>query len=248
MLHPLHLKMLDHNSYKKSKIKKSISGTSFLQPTQKIILNSRFKSEIEPEKKISSCIGTAIHLAYEQSIETGFEFEFEGNHYRVLGREVSMSLPVGDTGFYATGTADLVLLKNEKLIHIQDIKTCKDWIFKSRAFNKWIQQLSIYSLLAKHHFEKEIDTKGTILYFNKTKEAAGKVSLGHKEFDLLSIDETKKLMMDKTLDVMKYWDLPDDELHKLPKCTQQEARLCSWCGHANNCIQLNPFQNGNYDF
>lgn len=248
MLHPLHLKMLDHNSYKKSKIKKSISGTSFLKPTQKIILNSRFKPEIEPEKKISSSIGTAIHLAYEISIEEGYEFEFEGNNYKVLGKEVSMSLPVGDTGFHATGTADLVLLKNDQFIHIQDIKTCKDWIFKNKAYSKWIKQLSIYSLLAKHHFKKEIDTKGTILYYNKTKEAKSDVSLGHKIFDLLSINETKKLMMDKTLDVIKYWDLPDDELHKLPKCTKEEQRLCSWCGHILDCQQMNPFKNGNYDF
>lgn len=249
MLHPIHLQILNHNSYKKSKIKKSISGTSFLQPTQKIILNSRFKSEVEPEKKISSVIGTAVHLAYEQSIEPGFEFDFEGNHYKVLGCEVSMSLPVGDTGFHATGTSDLVLLKNNKFIHIYDIKTCKDWIFKNKKnFIKWIQQLSIYSLLAKFHYNREIDTEGTILYYNKSKEAAGKVPLGDKTFKLLSIDETKKLMMEKTLDVMKYWDLPDDELHKLPKCTPEEQFLCSWCGQMGVCPQINQFAQGNYSF
>lgn len=248
MLHPIHLKMLSHNSYKKSKIKKSISGTSFLQPTQKIILNSRFKPEIEPERKISSAIGTAIHLAYEISIEEGYEFEFQGDHYKVLGNEVSMSLPIGDTGFHATGTIDLPLLKNNKYIHIGDYKTCKDWIFANKAYDKWIKQLSIYSLLAKFHYKKEIDTKGTILYYNKTKEAKGVNSLGHKVFDLMSIDETKDFMMQKTLDVMKYWGLPDDELHKLPKCTSQEQRLCSWCGHTLNCPQMNPFLNDNYDF
>lgn len=248
MLHPLHLKMLEFNSYKKSKIKKSISGTSFLAPTQKIILASRYESIVDPEKKISSAIGTGVHKAYEDSIPIGFKFEYNGDEYELIGQEVSMKIPIGETGFHGTGTADLIFLKNGKIIHIGDIKTCKDWIFKNKNFSKWVQQLSIYSLLAKFNYKKNIDKKGTIFYYNKTNEVSGKVPLGHKEFNLLNINDTKKLMMDKILDVKKYWDLPEDRLNELPHCSNNEMRLCSWCGYSHVCPQMNPFNNGNYDF
>lgn len=242
--------MLDYDAYVKSKIPKSISGTSFLSPIQKVILNSRYKPEIDPDKKIASSIGTAVHEWYEKEciIPIGFKFDFAGDYYEVIGKEVRFAQKIKGTGMTATGTADLVFLINGTHIKIGDYKTTKDWIFKARKFDKWVKQLSIYNVLAHLKYKHPVSEYGVILYYNKTSEAAGKPSLGHKELKLMSLKDTRDFMVERAKEIESYWDLPEDDLHKLPNCTQQEMRLCSWCGHIENCPQLNAFANENYTF
>lgn len=242
MIHPLVQAILEYDAYVKSDIPRSLSATTFLSPIQKVILSHRHKSSIDIRLNSASLLGTALHEYFEKVIQVGFKFMYEDDEYELIHQELSMNTPVGKTGFTATGTSDLVFLKNKSKIHIGDYKSCKDFTLKKRDFEKWAKQLSIYNLLTHIHLKMPVDNQGTIFYFNKTSEAASKFPFGVITLDLMSIDETKKFIMERTLEFKKYWDLPDNEL---PKCTEIEnwsGRLCgSYCGYSHVCNQINAF-------
>jgi len=246
-MHPIFEKALSYDSYRRSGIEKSISGTSFLAPTQRVILSSRYKQNTEFEKRVSSFMGTAFHneMEKEEILPIGFKFDYKGDSYELIGKEVPFASKIVGTGMTATGTADLILLMNGSIIKVMDYKTCKDWIFKAKKFDKWIKQLSIYSLLAYLHYKKPISTHASILYYNKTIEANGGCSLGVKELKLMSLLDTKDFMIERAKEIEKYWDAPDNEL---PKCTVEEMRLCPWCGLSENCSQIIGFVDGVYNF
>ena len=248
-IHPLIITILEYDAYVKSDIPRSLSATTFLSPIQKVILSKRHKSSIDIKLNSASLLGTALHEFFEKILQVGMVFEWDGNKYELLEQEYSMNTPIGDTGFTATGTSDLIFLKNDSLIHIGDFKSCKDFTLKDKSYDKWVKQLSIYALLVFLTMKKPVDKYGTIFYFNKTSEAASKFPFGTIELELMPLKETKDFIMEKTLEFKKYWDLPDSEL---PRCSDVDnwgGRLCgSYCGYSHVCQQMNVFVNGSYNF
>jgi len=248
-MHPLIEAILEYDAYVKSPIPRSLSATTFLSPVQKVILSKRHKADMDIKLNSASLLGTALHEYFERIIPVGFEFWWEKNKYRLIHQELSMNVPIGNTGFTATGTSDLVFLKNDKLIHIGDYKSCKDYTLKQKDFEKWRKQMSIYGMLTHLTLNKPIDKYGTIFYFNKSAEASSKFPFGMIELELMSLKETRDFIMERTLEFKKYWDEPDE---KLPKCTEKEnwnGRLCgTYCGYSHVCAQMNIFLNDNYNF
>lgn len=249
-LHPLVKMILEFDAYVQSPIPQSLSATTFLSPIQKVILSKRHEKDMDIKLNSASLLGTALHEYFERIIETGVEFEWEGDTYKLIAQELSMHTPIGKTGFTATGTSDLVFLKNGELIHIGDYKSCKDYSVKKRdSDGKWMKQLSIYNMLTHIHTKKPVDKQGTIFYFNKSAEATSKFPFGVMTLDLMSLKDTRDFIMERTLEFKKYWDLPDNEL---PRCTELEnwnGRLCgSYCGYSHVCNQINCFVNEPMNF
>ncbi len=249
MLHPLVKIILEYDAYVRSKIPRSLSATTFLSPIQKVILSRRHKSSIDIKLNCASMLGTALHEYFENVVPLHTKYYFEDHKYELTHKELSMNIPIGNTGFTATGTSDLVFLKDDSLVHIGDYKSCKDYSLKKRDFEKWMMQLSIYALLAHLTLKKPIDKYGTIFYFNKSAEARSKFPFGVLELELMSLKDTKDYIMERTLKFKEHWDSPDE---KLPRCTEIEnwnGRLCgSYCGFSHVCPQINQFVNGNYNF
>lgn len=248
-MHPLIKMILEYDAYVQSKIPRSLSATTFLSAVQKTILSKRHESSIDIKLNSASLLGTALHEYFERIIKTGTEFDYEDNHYKLIYQELSMNIPIGNTGFTATGTSDLVFMKNHDILHIGDYKSCKDYSLKKRDFDKWMKQLSIYAMLAHLTLKKPVDKYGTIFYFNKSAEATSKFPFGVIELELMSLKDTRDFIVERTLEFKKYWDVKDDEL---PKCTEIEnwnGRMCgTYCGYSHVCNQINQFTNGNYNF
>lgn len=248
-MHPLIAEILSYDAYVQSKIPRSLSATTFLSPIQKVILSKRHESSMDIKLNCASMLGTALHEYFERVLKVGMIFEYEENKYELLHQELSMHTPIGNTGFTATGTSDLVFLKNDSVIHIGDFKSCKDYALKDRSFTKWKQQLSIYAMLTHLWLKKPVDEYGTIFYFNKQLEASSKFPFGTVEIELMTLKETRDFIMERTLEFKKYWDVPDEDL---PKCTEKEnwnGRMCgTYCGYSHVCNQINAFTNGNYNF
>jgi hypothetical protein len=248
-MHPIIKMILEFDAYVKSDIPKSLSATTFLSPIQKVILSKRHTSSIDIKLNSASLLGTALHEYFERIIKIGTEFDHEDHHYKLTHQELSMNAPIGNTGFTATGTSDLIFEKDYNLIHIGDYKSCKDYSLKKRDFDKWMKQLSIYAMLTHLTLKKPVDNYGTIFYFNKSSEAVSKFPFGTIVLELMSLKDTRDFIMERTLEFKKYWDAPDDQL---PKCTEIEnwnGRLCgTYCGYSHVCNQINCFTNGNYNF
>lgn len=248
-MHPLIKIILSHDAYIRSKIPQSLSATTFLSPIQKVILSRRHTSSIDIKLNSASMLGTALHEYFENIVPLYTKYYFEDHEYELIHKELPMNIPIGNTGFTATGTSDLIFLKDRSFIHIGDYKSCKDYSLKKRDFEKWKMQLSIYALLAHLTLKQPIDKYGTIFYFNKSAEARSKFPFGVLELELYSLKDTKDYIMSRTLQFKKYWDVKDIDL---PKCTQVEnwqGRLCgTYCGFSHVCPQINSFVEGNYNF
>jgi len=248
-MHPIIRQLLSYESYVPSKRETGLSATTIISPIQKIILSKRYKSQMDIKLNAASALGTGFHLYAEEAVKKDFKFEINGEQWKVFGTEIKMEVPIGKTGFWLTGTMDLPLIRlRDGLIHIADYKTVKDSGLKTNP-KKWAQQLSIYALLAKLFLKTEIDSSGTVIYFNKTKEAVSKFPFGDMVLPLGSITETKKFVMSRTLEIKKYWDLPDKDL---PECTPKEnwnGRLChTYCGYVHVCSQQERILNQSFTF
>ena len=248
-MHPMIKAILEYDAYVKSPIPRSLSATTFLSPIQKVILSKRHESSIDIKLNSASLLGTALHEYFERIIPKDFEFEWKGNKFKLIDQELSMAIPIGNTGFTATGTSDLVFLKNDSVIHIGDYKSCKDYTLKKKDFDKWMKQMSIYAMLVHLTTKKPVDKTGTIFYFNKSAEASSKFPFGLVELELMSLKDTRDFIMERTLEFKKYWDAPDEEL---PRCNPHEnwnGRLCnSYCGYQHVCPQINNLVSGSFNF
>lgn len=248
-MHPLVKMILEYDAYVQSTIPRSLSATTFLSPIQKVILSKRHETSIDIKLNSASLLGTALHEYFERIIPTGTVFEHEGDKYQLAYQELGMNSPIGNTGFTATGTADLIFLKNDEVYHMGDYKSCKDYSLLKRDFDKWIKQLSIYNMLVHLTLKKPVDNQGTIFYFNKSAEATSKFPFGTIVLDLMSLKDTRDFVMEKTIQFKKYWEYPDE---KLPRCSAKDnwnGRLCgTYCGYSHVCPQINAFTNGKYNF
>jgi len=241
-MHPIVKKILSHDLYVPSKRKKSISASSFGNSVQEIILSKRYKSTTDIKLNCASLLGTGFHLFSEQAVKPGYEFELNDERWRVYGCEKSMETPIGKTGWWLTGTSDLLVenLSNLK-IRVYDYKTVKDYGLANNL-EKWTIQVGIYALLVKLSLNLRVDNKSTVVYFNKTNEAASKFAMGYVDLQLPSPEILKKIVLDKVALLEKYWDVPDD---KLICCTNKENwnynKCRSYCHVANSkhCHQIN---------
>lgn len=251
-LHPIVDKILSYDAYVKSDIPDSLSATAIISPIQSIILSKHYEKKIDKKLNSASLLGVSLHSYFEIAVPVGFEFEYNGDHYVVLHNELSMNTPIGNTGLTLTGTSDIVLLRNGSEIVIYDYKSCKDYTLKKKDRSAWIKQLSIYNMLTYLTLKKKVACEGAIIYFNKSAEAVSKFPFGVIDLELMSLKETKNFIMERALEIKKYWDLPIDELHKLPTCSSEESwggRKCStYCGFVHICPQINVIANGNYSF
>lgn len=235
--YPIVTAILEYSNYNSAKFDKKISGSGYGAPIQQVVLASRHKDRLIPEKpedKINLVMGTAAHFLLEFA-ELDKYLEMSGSEWRVFDREQSMHWIDPDTGWTFTGTYDLMLINKQGELMVADMKTMRS----STGVNfekKYGKQLSIYAYLAHKFYNRTVMNKGLVVGFDKTK---------NKLFTrLVQLHNPDPQGYARRLE--EAFKLTDDQL---PSCSDEESnygRLCtSYCRVKHICPQIkrssNPF-------
>lgn len=193
----------------------TISATTLLKPTKEILLCQRHDDEIvlPASGRIWSLFGSGVHAALEK-MHTDKHIEQEERLYTKVN------------GMLISGKFDVVM-DNE----LNDYKVTSVWtvVYGSRKA-EWIKQMSIYRYL--YYKSKKIELKPTANIITILRDWASRDLLRCKNYpkapivevhlDLMSFEETEKMIVDKTTEIKASMDIPDDGL---PPCTDEERWL-----------------------
>lgn len=233
---------LAHDEYDYRPDDKSISATSLLKPTREIVLASRIEEKDQTPEDIinlvASRIGTAVHNSIENSWATNYENSFKrlGIPKKISDRILINpkpedikpdSLPVYMerreekmiNGFTISGQYDFII-EDE----VQDFKNTSTFTYTNKTKDKdYSLQGSIYRWLNPDIIKK--DTINIHFIFSdwkafEAKNPAYPPNKAHsKRYPLLSIEKTEQFITEKTNEIMKYMDAPQEDL---PECSKKE--------------------------
>ena len=162
--------------------------------------NPNIDDSVSYKDKTASWVGSAIHSQIERIMKT----------YDSVETEVRMSHK------NLSGTCDLVFNKKT----LADVKTGSEANIKTgiKDSTKWIIQLSIYRILYFKQYEIMLDDEAVILWYcTDTKK------FGEHPIELLSIDETNKLIRDFMVKVNQ----PLESLDRCKLCIPFMHKFCS---------------------
>ncbi len=210
---------LINDDYDYSTTPNTISATGLLKPVRAQVLSSRHSGELEMDvsEKIASKFGNAIHDSIERIDTPGVSKE----------KRVTRVLTVDGVDYTITGKYDLLIKEASGKHRIRDIKTTSVWAFiHGGKDDDYRAQLSIYYWLLSPTHEIEPDAYIDFFFTDwqgmKAKTEQGypqhRIQPGYK-IQLLSLEETEKLITAKVSQLLAHRDLEDD---LLPECTPEE--------------------------
>lgn len=214
-----------------------ISATTLLQPTKKVILSRQIQQSADVLDLVASRLGSAIHDSIELAWTDNYEDNLKKlgfddsviervviNPERVLDSDIPIYLEQRSSkeidGYVVSGKYDLVA---EGMV--QDFKSTSVYtLMKGTNDEKYIQQGSIYRWLnpdiitsnkMKIHFIFK-DWSAAKAKFTKDYPPYPIVS---KEYKLMSLVETERMIRSKISDIKRHENKLQDEM---PYCTDEE--------------------------
>lgn len=197
----------------------TISATTLLKPLRAQVLSYRHASELEVDvsELIASRYGTSIHDSIEKVQTPGVQKE----------TRVSRTVEVDGVVFTVTGKYDLLVQEDDGTFTLRDIKTTSVWSYIHGGKDKdYRAQLSIYRWLLSetHNLNPSAfidfyftDWQGVKARTDKSYPQS-RIQPGYK-IDLLSVEDTDKMIREKLKTFKEFRDVHD---HFLPECTKEE--------------------------
>lgn len=220
---------LVHNDYS-LRDENVISATTTLKSTKQIVLGRRYKESnkvVDVSDLVSSRMGTAIHASVEASLE---EKTFIDNMTKLgyKNPEALCEKIVKEkrsekelNGYVISGQFDICYNG-----FVMDIKSTSTWKYILDDGDDYIKQMSIYRWLNQDLITQDV---GYICYIftdwsqvkaiQDTRYPQSRIQM--KEFPLLSIEDTEKMLTDK-LNLVKYHEIKNTPDDMLPDCTSKE--------------------------
>lgn len=196
----------------------TISATSILKPTRQQLITQRHVDDLEIDvlDLVANRYGNAIHDSVERIQTPGVQKE----------RRVVRELTIEGQVWKITGKFDILVQDGDKFT-LRDIKSTSVWSFIFGGKDEdYRTQLSIYRWLLST--ECSVEQTAYIDFFFTDWQASkakiddtyprNRIQPGYR-IDLLSLEETEKLIRDKIIEIINNRDKPDDEL---PLCTKEE--------------------------
>lgn len=193
---------------------KRYSVTTLLKSTREILLNRRHNEELEQDcsDMIWMLFGTAVHSILEKNADGKNE---------IAEKFLGVTL---ENGYTVSGIVDLYDVANQKVI---DYKTASVWKVIHNDFEDWRKQGMMYAwMLRKNGLPCErVEFYAILKDHSKMKAKFDKnyprLPVHKVEFDVTdeSMIEIDAFIRNKIDDLMRYEDVPDDEL---PLCSMTE--------------------------
>lgn len=209
---------LSNDNYDYATTPNTLSATGLMKPLRANILTSRHGTELEIDvsELIASRMGGAVHDSIERISTPGVSKE----------QRTSRVLTVDNVAYNITGKYDL-LIENDGIHTIRDIKTTSVWAYIYGGKDEdYRTQLSIYRWLLSE--TKQINPVAYIDFFFTDWQSAKarsednypqqRILAGYK-IDLLPIDVTEAMIIEKLVLLKQHQETSDD---KLPPCTKEE--------------------------
>lgn len=192
------------------------SATSLMKPIRMAALEKRYDDELvmDVSDLIAAKYGTDIHNGFERAkMPPGFVQEMR-LYAEVIGHRIS-------------GKIDLrKYIEMHKAWKMIDIKSTSVWKYIFGEFKEFIKQLSIYRFICEENDIPTIDAGEICLCFTDWKKSE---ILRNKDYpktrimpivvSLTSVEDIKKWIAKRLLDIMSALKLPDD---RLPLCPDEE--------------------------
>lgn len=199
---------------------KQYSVTTILNPTRQIILKRRYNSAIDQDCSdlIWAMLGTAFHLVLENSKAGDNQLQEE-----YLKQELSC-LDDRLKGYYLSGKADLLDIKQKKII---DYKTTSSFKFIKKDFEDYRLQLLIYAWLFKK-IGYEVNKGEIVAILRDWQRSKAKFDKSYPQLQVQTItfeftdkdfEDIEIYIKNRFLEIKAYEDKPDEEL---PDCTMEE--------------------------
>jgi hypothetical protein len=209
---------LSKDNYDYATTPNTISATGLMKPIRPTILTARHgdKLEIDVSELFASRFGNAVHDSIERVETPGVSKE----------QRIVRKLLIDDVEYTVTGKYDL-LVENDGIHTIRDIKTTSVWAYIFGGKDEdYKTQLSIYRwLLSETH---QVNPIAYIDFFftdwqgskarSEDNYPQHRIQPGYK-IELLPIDVTEAMIIEKLILLKQNQDVPDDDL---PECTKEE--------------------------
>ena len=196
------------------------SVTTILNPTRQTLLKRKYNNEITQDcsELIWALFGTSFHAILENAEEgeTQLKEEYLKQDLGILTDELD--------GYFLSGKADLIDVKEKKII---DYKTTSTFKIVKQDFEDYRLQLLIYAwLFRKIGFE--INNGEIIALLRDWQKSKAKFDSEYPQFQVQKLnfeftqkdfDYIEEFIKTKFLELKKYENAADDEL---PMCTDEE--------------------------
>jgi hypothetical protein len=192
---------------------KRYSVTTVLAPLRETLLKRRYHDKIETDASdlIWALWGTGIHKALEVSAKNGELLE------QGLGADII-------NGYRLTGYADMIDLNRNMVV---DYKSSSVWQYINGDFDKYKQQLQMYSYLYYKMTGVFLDKGQIVMFMRDFSKMRAKNEKGNYperpvmtiNFDLGSPEEIEAYIVERFELLIKYENAMD---HELPLCTPKE--------------------------